>query len=369
MILFSIFTVGLYNFTWGFHQKSGVKYYKSTSMTHLKERPDIYYIILDGYGRADILRDFYSFDNSDFLDYLNNKGFFIASKSCSNYAWTFLSLPSSLNSKYINYLANEVGIESNDLRIPYEMIKNNRTAQYLRDKGYLFIHFKSTWGATLSNKYADIEIGYEKGFFKDEFLRILVQTTVLKLLNSIIIEDLANSHLHTLKMLETIPDIESPTFTFVHLLLPHHPYLFDRNGKIKHHATILDQFQLNMWEKKNEYIEQVIFVNNRMKEIIDTIFNKSISPPIIIIQSDHGPQISGVDNETYIKARMSILNAYYLPSGNHVLYDSITPVNTFRLIFNYYFQETLPLLHDESFFSNFGKPYKFKLVSCNRKLD
>jgi hypothetical protein len=281
-----------------------------------------------------------------------------------------LSLPSSLNFEYINYLADEVGIESNDLRISYEMTKNNRAAQFLKDKGYLFVHFKSTWGATLSNKYADIEIGYEKGFFKDEFLRILVQTTALKFLNSIIIEDLANNHLHTLKMLQTIPEIETSTFTFVHFLLPHHPYLFDRNGNVKHHATLLDQFQRGgMWGKKNEYIEQVIFVNNRMKKVIDTILIKSTSPPIIILQSDHGPQVPGVDNETYIKARMSILNAYYLPSGNHMLYDSITPVNTFRLIFDCYFEETLPLLNDESFFSNFEKPYKLKLVSCNNKLN
>jgi hypothetical protein len=366
MILYSFFNIGLYNYERITHQNSN-PYYKPTSFEHPEETPDIYYIILDGYAREDILREFYNFDNSYFLDYLENKGFYIAPRSNSNYAWTFLSLPSSLNFKYINYLADDVGIDSNDLRIPYEMIKNNHASQFLKEKGYLFVHFNSTWGATLSNKYADIEIGNEKGFFQDEYLRILVQTTALKFFDSIIIEDLAKSHLYTLKMLETIPELEAPTFTFVHLVLPHHPYLFDRNGNVIHHATLLNQFQAHMWANKNEYIEQLIFVNNRMKGVIDTLLRKSSPPPIIIIQSDHGPQVPGVDNETFIRARMAILNAYYLPDKNHILYDSITPVNTFRLIFNYYFNEPLPLLNDKSYFSTFSKPYALRLVSCSNK--
>jgi hypothetical protein len=30
------------------------------------EQPDIYYIILDAYGRRDILEEIYTFDNGDF---------------------------------------------------------------------------------------------------------------------------------------------------------------------------------------------------------------------------------------------------------------------------------------------------------------
>ena len=39
--------------------------------------PDIYYIILDGYGRADVLKDEYGYDNSDFLGTLREAGFVI----------------------------------------------------------------------------------------------------------------------------------------------------------------------------------------------------------------------------------------------------------------------------------------------------
>ena len=65
--------------------------------------PDIYYIILDSYARADTLMEFWDYDNSEFIDYLTNKGFYVASKSRSNYSCTILSLPSSLNMQYIDY--------------------------------------------------------------------------------------------------------------------------------------------------------------------------------------------------------------------------------------------------------------------------
>ncbi len=37
---------------------------------------DIYFIVLDGYGRSDVLKEFYEYDNSDFLRGLKEKGFY-----------------------------------------------------------------------------------------------------------------------------------------------------------------------------------------------------------------------------------------------------------------------------------------------------
>jgi len=41
-------------------------------------RPDIYLIILDAYGRADFLEKAYHYNNSDFIMFLEEKGFFVA---------------------------------------------------------------------------------------------------------------------------------------------------------------------------------------------------------------------------------------------------------------------------------------------------
>jgi hypothetical protein len=58
--------------------------------------------------------------------------------------------------------------------------------------------------------------------------------------------------------------------------------------------------------------------------------------------------------------RFSIFNAYYLPGdGKSALYDTITPVNTFRIIFNEYFGATWERLEDKSFFATWNRPYEF----------
>ena len=81
-----------------------------------------------------------------------------------------------------------------------------------------------------------------------------------------------------------------------------------------------------------------------------------IQDDIIIIQGDHGPWLQSKAK------RMQILNAYYLPGHNDQLYPTITPVNSFRLVFNHYFGATYPLLPDQSYFSTYDDPFDTRFV-------
>ena len=58
--------------------------------------PIIYYIILDGYARSEVMRELFDFDNTAFLERLERKGFFVARGSNANYCQTPLSRSSSL---------------------------------------------------------------------------------------------------------------------------------------------------------------------------------------------------------------------------------------------------------------------------------
>jgi hypothetical protein len=51
--------------------------------------------------------------------------------------------------------------------------------------------------------------------------------------------------------------------------------------------------------------------------------------------------------QTLIEIAGPIMNAYYLPDGgSELLYDSISPVNSFRVILNRYFGMNMDLLDD-----------------------
>jgi hypothetical protein len=64
------------------------------------------------------------------------------------------------------------------------------------------------------------------------------------------------------------------------------------------------------------------------------------------------------------------LNAYYLPNIDaDALYSSITPVNSFRLIFNLYFETDFNLLPDKSYVSNEDQLYEFSDITDKLKYD
>jgi hypothetical protein len=149
------------------------------------------------------------------------------------------------------------------------------------------------------------------------------------------------------------------------MIIPHRPYVFDRYGNFP------SKEEVDKRGKKKSYIEQLIFANKKIEVLINKLLSKSESPPIIILQADEGvyPQreIEGWKQATKaeLRQKMRILNAYYLPhTDKNVLYPSITPVNSFRLIFNLYFDTDFELLPDESYiFVDQHHIYKFSNVT------
>jgi len=138
-----------------------------------------------------------------------------------------------------------------------------------------------------------------------------------------------------LNELQNIPDREEPTFTFAHILVPHPPYIFTPEGDF-------------LWagNRKKGYRSNVEFIDSHIVPVVKNIIKKSDIPPVIIIMGDHG---SG-GNDVTPAMRMSILNAYYVnETAKEALYASITPVNSFRVVFNNYFNTNLPLLEDTSY--------------------
>lgn len=329
------------------------------------EKPDIYYIILDGYARADVLQKHYAFDNREFLGFLTEKGFVVSPNSHSNYAWTFLSLPSSLNFQYLGFLSSKENRRSSDRSIPYSLLRDNEALRFLRLLGYRYIHIGSTWGGTLDNPHADMQFNCSGKLFEIDLHRVLAESTWLKVLEQRIAEDLADCSLQSLAKLGASGSIQGPKFVFAHIPMPHHPYIFDRNGNVLKRIVLSDQVdrQEQLWTRKEDYLEQLLFVNAAIERVVSEILAVSPRQPVIIIQSDHGPNLPQLDKEERRKVRHRNIAAFLLPGNKATIPDDITPVNELRIIFNAYLGGNFEILPNVFYHSSYEKPYRFDRIA------
>ena len=166
-----------------------------------------------------------------------------------------------------------------------------------------------------------------------------------------------NRILYTLNRLERLGGLAGPKFVFVHILAPHNPFVFGPNGEYLERQTPFtlndDRDVIAMEDYAKGYVGQVTYLNQRMLSVIDAILAESAQTPIILIQGDHGvPRL--------LKAQNAILSTYLLPGAEQAVYDSISPVNSFRMIFNEYLGGELELLEDQAYVSDSAMPFNFR---------
>jgi len=340
---------------------------------------DIYYIILDGHARGDVLKDMYQYDNKKFVEELRNLGFYVADRSRSNYTQTYLSVASTLNMKYVNYLSEELGEKSDNRNPLASLINDNVVISILRQFGYKIVTFESGWSGTENLKSADSIVRSKYGF--SEFQNVLLSFTPLAYVGA---EDFRyDLHRWTIRnafnQLPQIALISDPTFTYAHILSPHPPFVFDKDGtdiKQKAPFSLNDPTWKYLYDRSSSdykafYVGQVEFIDNAITNTLERIIENSSKSPIIILQADHGPAsiyISENPSIEGVKERTAILNAYYFPEiDENNLYSTISPVNTFRLLFSKYFRKDVSLIEDEVFVSPFERPYDF--VNVTNELD
>lgn len=328
--------------------------------------PDIYYIIIDGYVRSDVLKEFYGFDNSDFTTYLLDNNFIIPENNHSNYSTTTLSIGSTLNMQYIQTIMPDVeGLPIGWPMIP--IIKDNLVKAMLEEVGYKSVAVAVDWELTDIDN-ADIYLKPLPIQIND-FEKFLFQSSPLKIFSSVIEKFMLlksyPSHGKTVnfafKALSEIPNIAGPKFVFTHITSPHPPFVFDMDGQPvlpSYNFSMNDgnEFPGSREQYKNGYVNQLQYINRQLKNAIDSILEKSDNPPIIIVLSDHGSKMLtnfSLSENSCIRERNSNFAAFYLPGlDDDAMPSDITPVNVFRVIFDQYFGTEFGMLDNEYYFSN-----------------
>jgi hypothetical protein len=318
--------------------------------TTKNQLPDIYFIVLDSYAREDVLRTYFGFDNSEFLNELRGLGFYVADCAQSNYNFTLSSISTTLNMDYLNQFDIPVPVNHRSSQPYINHFQENLVKQKLHSAGYKIISFESLY-PWMEWKDADV---YLKQPSKNAFSQSLQPFELLYLQGTgfrYFLDNNPNTDVESNKVtkfdeinfqlnkLKTITKIASPKFLFINLEITHELFVFNADGTLNRDADKADSSKsTNMEQFKSDYVQSVKFANRELLEIIKKILSESNPQPVIFLQGDHGFRSPKYTN--------MILSAYYFPGAEEYLYPSISPVNNFRLVDRVLFGQTLSLLPD-----------------------
>jgi hypothetical protein len=319
--------------------------------------PDIYYIILDEFSGFEPMRKYWHYGGVDAFDeFLKSRGFYVVENATSDSTDTLHQMSERLN--YQIYRTRE------KQNIYFEAINHNNAMAYLKKMGYTTVVFEEMNMAYPSMPSPLTDYSYKYGsevveaktpngdIWFDEFGIVVGNNTMLKAFSILDGQYMASANkMHwefltfTTNKIGEMDDISSPKFVYVHVLLPHYPFMFYENGIPNKNTD--DYFN---W---NSYLDNYQFAIKFAEGIVNNILKNAdpINPPVIILQSDHGARgkaattHNGVALENYPEEyAYSILNALYIPGYDFSnISQNMDEINTFPIIFNYLFDAGIPL--------------------------
>lgn len=319
--------------------------------------PDIYYIVFDEFAGFDVMREYWGYQEIDqFVESLSEKGFFIAENSQGSSQDTLHQLSTRLN--YEVYPTGKKQLETY-----FNDIADSRAARYLESLGYTTVVFDQTRSSFAYPAKRPVNADYlfeaatgdsmSSGGLFDDFGILVANNTMLRAfahfyeINNPILEQHKDMVYFTMNKVANMEDIPSPRFVYIHLMLPHMPFMFDANGNYvdaKFHAN---------W---NYYLGNYIFATRVAETLVTEILSDADPnrPPVIILQSDHGARnkVTGDPNSVGLQDypeeyKTHIMFAMYMPGYDFsTVPQDVDPINTFPIVFNYLFDANIPLQQD-----------------------
>jgi len=340
--------------------------------------PDVLILVLDGYGRADVLRDLYGYDDP-LAAALRRAGCFVAEEAAANYSQTALSLSSSLNMDYLSNLAPGLSSTAYSRRIPAALIARNRTFAFFRQAGYRIVAFGSEYsmvqfhgadeerrcwlcGTNLDYAIYDVSglprlftwLGLPQAWVPHGTRRRGIKWTL---------DALRRPNLFS-------PD--RPTLIVAHVMLPHPPFVLNADGTARPNALRAGLFDGDHWRwhgggnreaYRAGYVAGARFLAREVELIVKSVSASGRRPVNVLVYGDHGPgsgltwhSAAGTD----LRERMSILLALRLSrSPADSPYPAMTPVNAVRSVVQDALGVRLPPIEDRSYFSTWTQPYRY----------
>lgn len=313
--------------------------------------------MLDEYPGRESLLDEFGFDNSLFLDELKAERFHVVENARSNYKYTLLSLTSMFEGEYLQFPPGQPTYHENGYKHTLLKMFNNRTFNTFRQLGYSTVNLSPF-------KINGNEAAFDTRFIPKDVMLIMYpslwddlldnyQYYVSRRLNSRralskLYQNEINQGFRLMDSVKKLSNVKSnvPRFVYLHLNMPHPPFIYNRNGDIN-----LDYLTSKVRTDKdnlNAYLEYIQFVNKYTITSVKEIKKNLSDGDIIIIMSDHGSKTFHLKRPEFV---FNSLNAVYIPDGDTSLwYSGFSNINQFRLLFSQITGVNMPRVKDSTIY-------------------
>lgn len=336
----------------------------SLKLGALHKTPNIILLVLDGYGRADVLEEVFGYDNQMFLGSLREKGFDVASNSTTSYSITHLALPALLEMSHIHEPGARLSVS--DQEVSKQTISGtNRLVAILKSAGYEYSHF----GADRRlHTCLDVADRCALGPIADvTMFEALKRTPIGRLLYPNTGDPNVPLTLYQLHAMSALPAqldrAEKPTFAFFHVPLPHPPMFLDAACQVRlspdlagHTLSTATATQPELDLRRSAWIEQVKCANTAVLDLIAKVDPSDV----IVVLSDHGPDsVFDVSNvtESGLHERIPNLTAVRMADEcRGTLPNNIQIQNVFRVVLSCLSGERIALEPNQSYIAGFTGP-------------
>jgi hypothetical protein len=359
------------------------------------KKPDVYYLLFDRYGNPGQLKANFNFDNSDIENFLTDKGFVNRPDAFANYPFTMSSVSSTMAMNYFPQFKSMFSKDSDwQSAFPYRSVLNDPpVAQIFKQNGYQYNLLSSWWDFTRVNIKADSnpDISFRLNVFgahfyltdiqRDMFNKSILSPLLKKGISSgktpILKYDLDRNprenfeaQMSSLRDIAGRSDKSAPQFSFAHILAPHPPYLFNKDGSWPSYDGEAND---NGVDESVKYVNEATYVNSQIKSLVNGIQGKDPGA-VIVIQADEGPypkQFRGDLTPTHyydplglpldkLQQKFGVMASYYMPGVDPSQVKQIdASVDAFRFVLNNYLGYQMPMLPD----CNFSSGDKFKIYN------
>lgn len=342
-------------------------------------RPDIFHIILDGFGREDVLKERMDLDIGQFVDDLEARGFQVVDQARTSYVQTELSVSSTLNMDLLQNLLPASAVKASDRRLLKPFVQEPAVAAKLMASGYRYAAIGTGFDGLWLGRY---QLPYRVQGSVSLFEGTLLSRTPWRLADAVASSQYDMHREHIKGAFSQLEELALPTsrprFVVAHILAPHPPFVFDQSGR-----PVRPKGPFGFWDGsdyltyagspedyKEGYRAKASYIMNRLLVMIDKL-QASGRRPVIILQGDHGSKV-GLDQNSLTRTdlREALCNFYAISVPDSIplkVPEVDTSVNTYRRLFTAMGAKGLDPYPPKSWYSTAPLPFAFTDVS--NKLD